>query len=201
MTRFYLVRHGNTLSNTEDRFRGLIDVPLDAAGREQAARTAAALRNAGIGVIYSSRLSRAMETARIIGGACGARVEEHPGLLDFDFGEWAGKLRSEARAAWPDLYALYEERPGEFATPGGESLRAVSARASAGISDILARHPSGVVGLVSHAVTCRLLVLSLLGIGPEKYWNVSADNCSISAFSHGRHGWVVESLNRTDHLT
>ncbi len=201
MTRFYLVRHGNTASNKEDRLRGHADVPLDDSGREQARRTGQALKGAGIGMIYSSTLSRAMETARAIGAATGAAVSAHPGLMDFDFGLWSGRLRSEVKSMWPELYAVYEQKPAEFVSPGGEPLVEFAARVRAGLEDILSTRPQGPVGLVSHNVTCRILLLGLLGLGPERFWNVSVDTCSISVFSSGRGGWVIEALNRTDHLT
>ncbi len=199
-TRFYLVRHGNTKSNTEDRFRGRLDVPLDETGREQARLAGLALKGSGIGIVYTSPLSRAAETGAIVAAASGVGTSIHGSLIDFDFGEWSGKLRSEVKVMWPELYEIYEKRPADFATPGGESLRDVESRISNGLEDLVSAHPSGTIALVSHAVTCRILILHLLGLTPEKYWNVSVDNCSISVFSRGKRGWVLESLNATGHL-
>jgi broad specificity phosphatase PhoE len=64
ITRLYLVRHGATQLSVEDRF-------LSEEGRSQAERLAARMRDDGISAIYSSPLSRAVETARIIARGCG----------------------------------------------------------------------------------------------------------------------------------
>src|SRR5690606_6630523 len=62
MTLFYLVRHGETDWNLERRVQGSSDIPLNETGRRQAARTARLLARRSWDAIYSSPLSRAMET-------------------------------------------------------------------------------------------------------------------------------------------
>src|SRR4029453_8675691 len=70
-TRLYLVRHGATQLSVEDRFAGDIGADLSADGRSQAERLAVRVRDHSISAIYSSPLSRAIETARIIATGCG----------------------------------------------------------------------------------------------------------------------------------
>ena len=199
-TRFYLVRHGQTKSNFEDRLRGWLDIPLDDTGLAQAEKTGLALADKGIVKIYSSPLSRALETGRAIGRHTGAEVEAHEGFMDFNFGEWGGLLRTDIKKLWPDLYRCYEEEPASFASPGGETLHDLGKRIAAGLSDLLSRHPGETLGITSHSVTCRILILHLLGVGPEKYWNVAQENCCINVFSHTARGWVVERVNDVHHL-
>ena len=68
VTRLFLVRHGATAATEEDRFSGSSGAELSEQGRWQAARLGERLSRQHITAIYSSPLSRALETARIIAG-------------------------------------------------------------------------------------------------------------------------------------
>jgi len=81
MTKFLLIRHGETEWNRELIFRGRSDIPLSAVGRRQAAQLAAALAHEPIAAIYASPLSRARDTAAAIALA---RKSDSPALRD----EW-----------------------------------------------------------------------------------------------------------------
>ncbi len=67
MRRLILIRHGETDWNVEGRWQGQIDVPLNDRGREHARQVAVNLADEGIQVIYSSDLSRALDTAEPLG--------------------------------------------------------------------------------------------------------------------------------------
>src|SRR5262245_60896366 len=92
-TRLYVVRHGSTVLTAEDRFSGAIGVDLSDEGRWQAARAGERLRAEGITAIYSSPLSRSVETARIIAEACGLTIETRDGLCEISHGRWEGLTR------------------------------------------------------------------------------------------------------------
>src|SRR5437660_8585469 len=64
--RLWLVRHGLTEWNTQQRFCGHSDIPLSAQGRAQALWLAQRLKEETISVICTSDLVRARETAEII---------------------------------------------------------------------------------------------------------------------------------------
>src|SRR5947209_19732096 len=64
--RLWLVRHGLTVWNTQQRFCGHTDIPLSARGRVQARWLARQLQNEAIATVYTSDLARARETAEII---------------------------------------------------------------------------------------------------------------------------------------
>lgn len=68
VTRLFLVRHGATSATQEDRFSGSSGAELSEDGRWQAARLGERLSHQNITAAYSSPLSRALDTARIIAG-------------------------------------------------------------------------------------------------------------------------------------
>jgi probable phosphoglycerate mutase len=64
--RILLIRHGETEWNRIHRFQGRIDITLNQGGVDQAQALARALNNERLVAIYSSPLTRAMETARLV---------------------------------------------------------------------------------------------------------------------------------------
>ncbi|HEX5759643.1 MAG TPA: histidine phosphatase family protein [Thermoanaerobaculia bacterium] len=169
VTRLYLVRHGATQRTAEDRFSGPSGVELSDEGRWQAARLGERLRAEGITAVYSSPLSRALETARIVAGSCGLEPIPRDGLREIGHGHWEGLTRAEVEARYPAEYATWEEDPFTFAPEGGESGVAVLARALPVLRAIVTRHPGERVLVVSHKATLRLLLSSLLGFDARGY--------------------------------
>ena len=168
-TRLYLVRHGATQLTAEDRFSGAIGVDLSDDGRRQAVRLGERIHDEGICSVYSSPLSRTMETARLVVGPLGVPIETREGLREISHGHWEGLTRREVEARHPDEYAAWEEDPFTFAPAGGESGVAVLARALPVVREIVTTHPGERVLVVSHKATIRLLLSSLLGFDARGY--------------------------------
>jgi broad specificity phosphatase PhoE len=168
-TRLYLVRHGATQLSAEDRFAGDIGVDLSADGRSQAERLAVRVRDHSISAIYSSPLSRAIETARIIATGCGLEPRLSDGLREIHHGHWEGLTRQEVETGFAAEYAAWEEDPFTFAPEGGESGVSVLARALPALREIVVHHAGLTVLAVSHKATIRLLLSSLLGFDPRGY--------------------------------
>jgi broad specificity phosphatase PhoE len=168
-TRLYLVRHGATQLTAEDRFSGSVGVELSDEGRWQAARLGERMRHERVTAVYSSPLSRTVETARIIAEPCGLTIDTRDGLREISHGRWEGLARREVEARYPDEYAAWEEDPFTFAPEGGESGVAVLARALPSIREIVTRHVGERVLVVSHKATIRLVLSSLLGFDARGY--------------------------------
>ena len=119
ITRIHLVRHGTTMLNRLNRYRGRRDVALDQGGWEDAWRAANELEHAGLEAIYSSPLRRARDTARIIGDVAGLdRVSELPGLTNLEYGEWEGLTADEAASHDPIAFAAYQRADRGTSAPG-----------------------------------------------------------------------------------
>ncbi len=168
-TRIYLVRHGATTATTGERFSGAENVDLTEEGRWQAARLGDRLRDERIAAAYSSPLSRAMDTARLVAECCALSIETRDGLREISHGRWEGLTRREVETRFPGEIAAWEADPFRFAPEGGETGAAVLARAAPALHDIVARHPGQRVLVVSHKATIRLLLCGLLGIDPRGY--------------------------------
>jgi probable phosphoglycerate mutase len=169
VTRVLLVRHGATAATEEDRFSGADGAELSEQGRWQAARLGERMAQQEIDAIYSSPLSRAVETARIIAGHCGLAAVTRDGLREIGHGHWEGMKRGDVEQEFAAEYAAWEADPFTFAPAGGESGVAVLARALPVIREIVTAHAGGQVLVVSHKATLRLILSSLLAFDPRGY--------------------------------
>ncbi|MEM1236723.1 MAG: histidine phosphatase family protein [Pseudomonadota bacterium] len=141
MTTFWWVRHGPT---HEQAFTGWRDVPADLSDVDGLARLSAFLpRDA---VVVSSDLMRAHDTASAIQGDR-ARLPDHIGLREFNFGEWDGKRFDAIAEKWPDLSRSYWENPGDVRAPGGESWNEAEARVGAARQELAELGHSNIVAV------------------------------------------------------
>jgi uncharacterized phosphatase len=90
----YLLRHGETDWNTEKRFQGREDIPLNAAGLRQAEESTALFRDIRLDYILTSPLSRAVVTAKFISDYTGVPVTVEPDLTERSFGSLSGMVYS-----------------------------------------------------------------------------------------------------------
>lgn len=149
--RVLLVRHGRTVLNAENRLRGRLNPDLDDVGRgevELLAEDLAALHPARV---VSSPLRRAMQTADAIGRRAGVRVVVEQGLIDRDYGQWAGHTRDELNLTWGSLDQA----------PGVESTELMLYRASVVLMQQFGYLGSRPVVLVSHDAVIRALLAHL----------------------------------------
>ncbi len=132
-----LARHGQTDDNLEPlRFQGWRDTPLNDTGRRQAAEAAETIAGHGIRSLWSSDLSRARETAEIIGARIGLRPALDWRLREGNRGRWEGHLFAEIEGEEPELYAAWMRAGEAFRFPGGESLKDQQDRVLASLRDI-----------------------------------------------------------------
>ena len=160
--RLFLVRHGQTALNAQDRLRGLADPELDEVGIAQARATASALSSFGLVRVLSSPLQRAVLTATIIAEASGVDHAVDPDFNDRDYGQWTGHVRADVIREWGSVDAA----------PGVEPRAAVLDR----VLPALRRLAAGVtpVAVVTHDAVIRPILEHIQpGIGatvPTASW-------------------------------
>ncbi|HZP73212.1 MAG TPA: histidine phosphatase family protein [Gaiellaceae bacterium] len=162
MTTLLLVRHGETDWNSERRWQGHADEPLNETGRAQAREVADELADRSIDAVYSSDLSRARETAEIIAARLGLSVTTDARLREVDVGDWSGRLWSEIEQS--DPLALERWHGGLKAWNGGESYEEMGARVVAAVVELAARHQGETVLVVSHGGSMRACRASAAGL-------------------------------------
>lgn len=118
----YIIRHGQTTSDPEDRYGGDHDDHLTGLGIEQAVALANTLKDSGIEFVYHSPLIRAAETAEFLKH----RLKVGGGVLEKwkernSYGPLTGMKRNEAKVLHPDLAELVKDPRNTI--PGAESYK------------------------------------------------------------------------------
>ena len=156
-TTILLARHGETDWNAERRVQGKTDRPLNDTGRAQARALERELAGVRLVAVYSSDLSRALETARIVAGAHGLPVTPVPELRERDFGTWEGLTDAEILERFP------EARTGPWGD--AETRDELAARVLATLRRISESHAGEMVLVVTHGGPLRTMLALLSGDG------------------------------------
>jgi len=176
----FLIRHGTTTLNVQNRYRGRRDVPLDAEGWADAVEAARTLSPVGLAAVYCGPLRRTINTAQVISDECRIPdVRILHGLVNLDYGEWEGMTSEEAAVFDPEGFRSYQEDPERAICPSGERLSDARQRMIDAISLIAERHPGERVAAVTHAVMIRLVAAPLLGLGGAD-WRIPVGRGSLT---------------------
>ena len=180
--RFFIVRHGETDWNSEGRFQGQKDIPLNERGIMQADAVSKRLAGHSFSAVVTSPLSRAKTTAEKIAerSFCGRFIVKEA-FTEINHGEWEGRLSEEVAANYGSLLASWHSAPETVTMPGkfGESLKDVYDRVTAACDDI-ARKYTGDVLLASHDAVIKVLLCYWLNAPLSSFGRFQIPNCSIT---------------------
>ncbi len=195
MLELWLIRHGETDWNVQDRIQGSSDVPLNAVGLEQARRLSARLAGVEFDAVFASDLGRARVTAET--ALPGATVRLDPRLRELAYGIFEGK-------SWATLDGdeaiearhWHEDRYGRR-IPGGESYADLQARVAAFRAELPER---GRVIAFSHGGTIRAALYAALGQPVQGVWRLEITNTSITRLAFDHRGTTLVTVNDHAHL-
>ncbi len=130
MPKLILVRHGQSLWNAEDRFTGWVDVPLTEKGREEARLAGERLREVQFDVAYTSGLTRAQETLRIILETLGRQVPtiRDEALNERHYGDLQGLNKAKTAEKFGAEQVKIWRRSYDIPPPNGEALKNTAER-------------------------------------------------------------------------
>ena len=199
MTKLIIIRHGESIYNLEHRYTGQIDVPLTEKGVLQAKITANyILENYKIDEIYSSDLSRAVNTAKPIADALGLPIKTDKRLREIDAGDWHNRLFSEIKVTEKEAYDKYVSSGGLARTPNGESLLDVLNRTYEAVLDIIRENEGKTVLISSHNGPIKTLAVPFLGQKLPDTKSVS--NNSVTEVDCDGGKYTVVKLGYDEHL-
>jgi len=200
MVKVILIRHGETDWNKEQIFRGRIDVALNEVGLAQARSVQATLKDVQISAIYSSPLSRALETARVVGEGRNCEVKIEEGFIDINFGRWQGISHQKVKEEYKELYEMWLNKPQMVTFPEGESLEEVQRRSMKALEKVIKKHPEETLAIISHRVLNKVLLCSILGLELSHFWYIKQDTCALNRFEYKDDKYYLTLLNDTCHL-
>ncbi|MFE7358593.1 histidine phosphatase family protein [Streptomyces sp. NPDC057543] len=191
MPTLILVRHGRSTANTAGVLAGRTPgVALDERGAAQAAALPGRLAALPLAAAVSSPLQRCRETLRPL-------LDVRPELVlhteerinECDYGDWSGRKLAELTDE--PLMSVVQQHPSAAVFPGGESMRAMQARAVDAVRDwnarIEAEHGDDAAYVMcSHGDIIKALVADALGMHLDLFQRIHADPCSVTAIRYTR---------------
>ena len=173
--KLYITRHGETLRNAENRVLGRDDIVLNEKGVAQAKELAEKLEAIPIDIIFTSPLSRAKDTAKVIAEKKGLTPIEDERLLEVKFGEFE---------AVPRDYEPYQQAKREHFKryPGGESYFDMAYRVYDFLYMLKREYSDKKILVVSHGGVCRIIHNFFIDMENEEFVRFAFPNCGLEEF-------------------
>jgi probable phosphoglycerate mutase len=189
--QIYLVRHGETDWARLGRHTGRTDVSLTALGREQARDLGRRIGDHPFGLVLTSPLSRAAETAALAG--FGQAIHD-PDLREWDYGALEGRTTADIRRDYPG-WTIWS---GPW--PAGETARQVGARADRVIRRCLDPAVAGDTLIFAHGHLLRVLAARWLGLPARQGALFALGTATLGVLGWDRENRVIETWNEACHL-
>jgi len=197
-TKLVLARHAVTPQTGPMLTGRAPGVDLSEKGREQAAALGARLADVPVAVVYASPIERTMQTAAAVAEHHGLAVQELPGVIEADYGEWTGGKIAEL--AKTDLWRTVQRAPSRARFPNGESLAEMQTRMVSALEEVVARHPGEVVVVVSHADPIKAAIAHFTGMHLDLFQRIVVSPASVTVFELSPHGAAMVKCNDTGSL-
>lgn len=200
MTRFIVVRHGQTRWNVEKRVQGQEDSPLTEEGLAQAEAIAKRLAREHFDVLVSSDLGRAVQTAQPIARLCGLPIVKDARLRERSFGEGEGMHYDEIDRRWPDAFSRVRESDPDAVIPGGETRRQFHDHVHHAFEALVREYEGKRVAVVAHGGVLAALYRMVHSIPVGKPHKIAISNASYNAIAFAADAWSVETWDDVAHL-
>ena len=188
----YVARHGETAWTLSGQHTGLTDLPLTERGERNARRLEERLRGLSFAKVFTSPLQRATRTCELAGFGAVAEIDRD--LLEWNYGEYEGRLTTD----------IYKERPEwqlfRDGCPGGESPNEVGTRADRAVKRV--RAVKGDVLIFSSGHFLRVFAARWLGLDAAfgRYFLLSTASLSALGYEHNVSEPVIRLWDDTRHV-
>ena len=195
MREIWLMRHGETEWSRSGAHTGRTDLPLTAAGRDNAAALGRYLAGREFSLVLCSPMERARETCRLAGFGDVAQTE--PNLREWDYGEFEGRTTADIQKEIPG-WSLWVS-----GVRNGETIGQVAARADAVIARALQAEGDvaegeggkGSVALFAHGHILRILAARWLGLPGDAGRLLALSTAALSSLGYERETRVITRWN------
>jgi len=194
----YLVRHARQSSRLCN-----VNVDLSQEGRKMAGLLAERLKEVPFDAIYSSDLTRAVQTTEIINEFHRLPHEIRTGLKEIDFGYWTGLEDSVIHETYQEFIKINAKMEEDLAYPGGENGADVVRRAMPVIEEIIHSGKENVL-VVTHGGVIRAVTAHLLGmdLALKGVFGTALEHTSITQFVYKKENerFYLQRFNDHAHL-
>ncbi|MDR3596759.1 histidine phosphatase family protein [Clostridium sp.] len=196
-----LIRHGETEWNTLGKFQGCTDINLSKEGGKQAKLLKDRLKGE-FDYIYTSPLSRAFETAKIITQNTNKEVVIAPEIREINFGEWEGLTVHEIREKYPEIFNSWTTDKKESYICGGDSsIHNAVNRATKCVLDMVTKHKGKKIAIVAHGGIIKAALIGIFEWDMTMYHKIALGNTCINTVTFNDDLMpALIGLNDTNHL-
>ena len=167
-TTILLVRHGFSLSNAMRTFTGQTDIGLSETGQKQAEKVCEfVLNNYKVDEVYSSDLSRAVDTVKGIADKLNKKVIKEKAFREIYGGEWEGKTPEEIERDHEEDYRAWKEDMSNTRCTGGENGIELMERSYKRLEEIAKKENGKTIVIATHAGVIRALECKIRGLADE----------------------------------
>lgn len=208
-TRLLLIRHGQTLHNTQGLISGRSDIPINEVGHRQAKLMAERVKTQyAIDVLYASPLQRTMQTAEYLSQAFHLPIISNPDLIEYEFGDLSDLNESILKQSNPALSkqvdawneADFSDSPIRPNIPGSEPIEELKNRIRAFTNLILEKYSGKLVAAVSHGGFIKSFIYYHTGGDFSRYVPFWVDNVSLSIVDFYKGNPVIRLFNDNSHI-
>lgn len=185
MRKLILIRHGETNYTALGKYCGHKDIPLNKKGMVQADRIWLKLKKTKVDKVYSSDLKRTLQTAKIV--FKDKEIFKKKDLREIDFGRFCGLTIKETFRLYPKIYKVWLNKPLDVKMPEGESVADFTKRVLRCFRSISNQNLKKTVAIVSHGGPIRIILLNLLKLGIDRFWDIEQDVAAVN---------IIEFQNR-----
>jgi alpha-ribazole phosphatase len=181
MTRLFLIRHGNTLDEETGKvYKGRTDIRLSQAGIARMEKAGAYLAAFPIHRVFSSTLSRSIDSGALVAKPQKLEVEIEPAFDEVGFGVWEGLTFDEIRERYPEEHGRWIEDPAAYPPPQGESFETARKRSMERLGRIVEECRGQTIAVVAHAGIMRIMIFSLLNMRLSRLFRIGQDYGAIN---------------------
>jgi probable phosphoglycerate mutase len=172
---------------------------LTALGRKQARELAELLQGERIARVWTSSLSRAVQTAEIVAARLGVDVVVREGLREYGVGAIAGTDADE-RAHVGAAFDAWVEGDREATIGGGERVEDFVGRVTRVLEEVADEHRGEAVLVVSHGGAILAALPPLVGIAPARARGLTLPNCAAIEVEADTSGWRLTSWDGSSEI-
>lgn len=175
MGKVYVIRHGETDYNVENRYCGSTDVDINENGIEQAYKVAEELRSKDIDYIVVSSLIRAKHTADIINKLLNVPCAVCDDIVEICMGVYEGLTKEEIQKIYPEMWAA-------CAPEGRESKENVQKRVFSTLEQLKEKYNDKNILIVTHGYITKVIFIYFKQCSDEEFRNYRQNNCEIKEY-------------------
>lgn len=192
----YLVRHGQSIYNLQNRFTGWKDVELTDLGKKQAIEAGELLKDITFDYCFISNLKRAKDTLKLILSQINQSppIENNVALNERDYGDLIGQNKEEAAKKFGLDQVQVWRRSYDTPPPGGESLKMTAERTLPYYKEYILPKilENNNVIVSAHGNSIRAIVMEIFKMSSSQILKTEIGWCEPLKISYNENGELID---------